>query len=187
VSAETAAEGFWDFSVRTYRTPGVPDSCLSLQNDSGADVNMLLYCCWIGAYLGRFADELFAQASEFSTNWAASVVVPLRSARTWMKHTGCSADSVPAEACMQLREEIKAVEFASEKMQQEVLGSLVSVEALRRDAPDRILADVAGNLLQYAEYTDIDVCDDVRRKFAVIISAAFPAWDEQKIERALEL
>ena len=42
MSAGSDFEGFWDFSVRTYRTPGVPDACLSLQNDYAADVNMLL-------------------------------------------------------------------------------------------------------------------------------------------------
>jgi len=47
-------ERFWDFSVRTYRTEGVPAAGLSLQNDYGADVNMLLYCAWIGATVGPF-------------------------------------------------------------------------------------------------------------------------------------
>ena len=180
-------EGFWDFSVRTYRMDGVPDACLSLQNDYGADVNMLLYCCWIGAYIGQFDGELFARASAFSTQWADHVVVPLRSARTWMKHTGCDTDPVPTDACMQLREEIKSVEFAAEKMQQQVLESLVSIDQSRNDAPDHILKDIVANLILYSEHTGFEVCEDVRRKFSDIIRAAFPDWREQMILRALEL
>ncbi len=168
-------EGFWDFSIRTYRTTGVPDACLSLQNDYGADVNMLLYCCWIGAYIGQFDRDLFARASEFSTLWADHVVVPLRSARTWMKHTGCDMEPVPTDSCMQFREEIKSVEFAAEKMQQQVLASLVSIDRLRKDAPDRILEDVLANLDLYTVNIGIEVCDDVRQKFSVIVDAAFPA------------
>jgi len=180
-------EGFWDFSVRTYRTDGVPDACLSLQNDYGADVNMLLYCCWIGAHIGQFDGELFARASAFSTQWADHVVVPLRSARTWMKHTGCDTEPVPTDACMQLREEIKSVEFAAEKIQQQVLESLVSIDQSRNDTPDHILKDIVANLILYSEHTGFEVCEDVRRKFSDIIRAAFPDWREQMIRHAFEL
>ena len=180
MSAVHGIEGFWDFSVRTYRTDGVPDACLSLQNDYGADVNMLLYCCWVGAYTGQFDAELFARASTFSTQWADHLVVPLRSARTWMKHTGCDTEPVPTDTCMQLRDEIKSVEFAAEKMQQQVLESLVSIDRSRNDAPDQILDDVISNLSLYAGFAGIEVCDDVRQKFSVIIDAAFPAMRQGK-------
>jgi len=180
-------EGFWDFSVRTYRTDGVPDACLSLQNDYGADVNMLLYCCWIGAYIGQFDPDLFARASAFSTQWADRVVVPIRSARTWMKQSGCDTEPVPTDACMMLREEIKSVEFAAEKMQQQVLESLVSIEQSRYDASEQRLKDVVANLTLYSEHTGIEVCEDLRRKVSDIIRAAFPDWRKQMILRALEL
>lgn len=166
-------ESFWDFSVRTYRSPGVPDACLSLQNDCGADVNMLLFCCWVGAFVGRFDQDLFNRACEFSTQWADEVVAPIRSARTWMKHTGCRLENVPTEDCMALRETIKSVEFESEKLQQEVLESLVIVAGRRGDAATLVEDDVVANLERYAEYAGIGVGDDVRQKFSIIIDAAF--------------
>ena len=104
-----------------------------------------------------------------------------------MKHTGCDTDPVPTDACMQLREEIKSVEFAAEKMQQQVLESLVSIDQSRNDAPDHILKDIVANLILYSEHTGFEVCEDVRRKFSDIIRAAFPDWREQMILRALEL
>lgn len=173
--AESDFEGFWDFSIRTYRTPGVPEVCLSLQNDYGADVNMLLYCCWAGTCVGQIDGELFARASGFSTLWADNVVTPLRFARTWMKQSGCNAEPVPRDACMELRDEIKSVEFASEKLQQEVLESLVSTESLRDTQADQVLQDVAANLEIYADFVGLDDCDDVRKKLSVIIDAAFPS------------
>jgi len=154
-------ERFWDFSVRTYRTDGVPDACLSLQNDDGADVNMLLYC-------------LFASASEFSSHWAEHVVAPLRSARTWMKHTGCTTQDVPTDACMTLRDEVKSVEFAAEKLQQEVLESLAINSRIRSADYDQVLADVASNMELYARFADIEISSDVMQKFSVIVSAAYP-------------
>lgn len=169
------AEGFWDFSVRTYRSTDVPEACLSLQNDYGADVNMLLYCCWIAALIGPFDKQLFAAACDFSSNWHDHLVGPLRSARTWMKHTGCSAEPMATEACMELRDQVKSVEFAAEKLQQQVLESLVKDSPGRDVAVDRILADVQANLQLYAELIGIDVSEDVRQKFTIIIEAAFPA------------
>ena len=172
MSASKEIERFWDFSVRTYRTSGVPDACLSLQNDYGADVNMLLYCCWVGTYVGEFDDELFAKANDFSVTWAGQVVKPLRSARTWMKHNGCGMDPVPTESCMALRDDIKSVEFAAEKIQQEVLQSLLSSEDRRDTVPDQVLHDVMANLNRYAESVGLDLCADSKQKFSVIIAAA---------------
>ncbi len=179
-------ESFWDFSVRTYRTSGVSEACLSLQNDQGADVNMLLYCCWVGAAVGAFDDDLFSRASEYSARWAENVVIPLREARTWMKHTGCAAEPTPTEDCMQLREEVKSVEFAAEKMQQKVLESLLSIENSRTAAPDQLIGDVAANLKRYLDSMEIQRSADVRRSIAQIVRAAFPGADELTISKALE-
>ena len=179
-------ESFWDFSVRTYRTSGVSEACLSLQNDQGADVNMLLYCCWVGAAVGPFDDDLFSRASEYSARWAENVVIPLREARSWMKHTGCTAEPTPTEDCMQLREQVKSVEFAAEKMQQQVLESMVSVDRTRDERPKQIVEDVAANLMLYLEGLDIQPAIEVRNKLSVIVCAAFPDFDKKTIAKAIE-
>ncbi len=104
-----------------------------------------------------------------------------------MKQTGCDTGPVPTAACMQLREEIKSVEFAAEKMQQQVLESMVSIDQTRYDAPEQMPKDVVANLMLYSEYAGIEVCEDVRRKFCDVVQAAFPDWRKQMILRALEL
>jgi uncharacterized protein (TIGR02444 family) len=147
---------------------------------------MLLYCCWAGAAVGPLEGELFNRASEFSAHWVENVVIPLRDARTWMKHTGCDPDPVPTASCMALREEIKNVEFAAEKMQQEVLESMASTDRRGGDTPERILRDVVANLLLYVEYAGLDIKDDVKQKFSVIIDAAFPARNISDIRGALD-
>jgi len=135
---------------------------------------MVLYCCWIGAHVGEFGRELFTEACGFSAQWADQVVVPLRSARTWMKHSGCELETVPTDACMELREKIKSVEFASEKLQQQVLESLDSIKQLPSETPDTFLDAVIANLNRYATFAGIEVCDDFRQKFSIIIDSAFP-------------
>jgi hypothetical protein len=86
---------------------------------------------------------------------------------------------------MQLREEVKSVEFAAEKMQQEVLESMVPVERRGRDTADEIMRDVVANLQSYAEFLRLDIHDDIKQKLSIIIEAAFPAWDPTDIRRQL--
>ena len=40
---------FWDFSLEAYARPGVAPACLDLQERHGADVNLLLFACWLSA------------------------------------------------------------------------------------------------------------------------------------------
>ena len=40
---------FWDFSLRVHGADGVAGACLDLQDAHQLDVNIVLYCCWIGA------------------------------------------------------------------------------------------------------------------------------------------
>jgi uncharacterized protein (TIGR02444 family) len=185
MSSDAGIAGFWDFSVRTYRTEGVPDACLSLQNDYGADVNMLLYCCWVGAVHGQFNDTLFGQSSGFSDQWCDSVVARLRAARTWMKHDGCFVEFMPSDDCMKLREKIKGVEFAAEKLQQEVLESFVERERSESRSAAEILLAAATNLARYLEHVAIASNHDTRNKLAIIVCAAFPEFASHTVQRAL--
>lgn len=183
--ADQEFEIFWDFSVRTYRTAGVADECLFLQNEFGADVNMLLYCCWAAAGFGKFDGELFDQACGLSDEWANNVVRPLRSARTWMKHTGCSLDAMSADDCMRLREEIKKLELGAEKLQQHTLGSLA--DKLQRQPAGRtsLAGDVSANLFMYLDYAAIEGSAEVRSRLVHIVVAAFPQLGIESVQTAL--
>ncbi len=161
----------WDFSVSTYDSPSVSEACLSLQNDYGADVNMLFFCCWVSAYVGELDSDLLVKAARFSGQWTYDVVLPIRSARRWLKHTGCHVNEVPSEACIVLRGKIKAVELETEKLQQEVLESLVPCDQLSQHVSEQAAVAGMDALKLYAEYVGIKVSDDVQRKFSLIIDA----------------
>jgi uncharacterized protein (TIGR02444 family) len=186
MTTSSEAESFWDFSARTYVTKGVPEACLSLQDDHGADVNMVLYCCWIGVHFGNFNDELFELAIGFSEAWAENIVRKLRSTRTWMKQTGCVNKDVPFEFCMRLRERIKDIELDAEKIQQDVLASYPRPEKLHESAsPNERLDGAVANLTRYSAYAKIDLRDDVRDKFAIILRAVLQDCNQNVIRRAL--
>ncbi len=109
---------FWDFSLRTYSRPGVPNSCLTLQDGSGVDVNVLLF----GLFLGQSNRKLsaadvrtIAQAIE---PWRAEIVVNLRAARRALKDPPPHFEGPLAES---LRKQVKAAELEAERIQQEML------------------------------------------------------------------
>ncbi len=178
-------ESFWDFSVRTYRTENVPEACLTLQDEKGVDVNMLLYCCWYGVTRGQMEESFFQHVFEFSENWAVRVVRPLRHVRTWMKLDGCQDPRMPTETCMEFREKVKGVEFNAEKIQQDVLESLsLSVSEQQQSLSDQ-MSMIAKNIQQYFGKVNIETDDFVSERLEIIIKAGVVEITVEEIQAAL--
>lgn len=155
-------ESFWDFSLRLYRLPQVSDTCLTLQNVHGFDVNLLLFACWYGHTHGAISPALLAEVLQFSTHWSKEVVRPLRHARTWIKGELAQPLSQVAalSGVVELREKIKAVELRSEQLQQQTLERLAQESfrshlSPRDQSPAPEAAAIAHNLLQLCEASTV--------------------------------
>ena len=80
-----APHPLWRFSLRVYRAPGVQQACLALQDDCGADVNLLLLCGWAGS-AGRAIDlRRLRRAVACVAAWQTQVIAPVRAARRAIK------------------------------------------------------------------------------------------------------
>lgn len=138
--------GLWAFSIERYGRPGVAGDCLRLQDEAGADVNVVLACLWCGrrgVAVGRA--DMAALGSGAAADWHDRVVRPLRAARRAMKRPppGLSPDAVEA-----LRTRLKAVELETERWEQSLLeAALAPLPAAA--VPGRGLA--MANLALYAE------------------------------------
>src|SRR5436305_5575279 len=76
---------FWRFSLGFYRQPGVADACIALQEESGLDVNLLLFLLW-HATLGRELSQTeVAELERRVGSWREMTVVPLRNVRRALK------------------------------------------------------------------------------------------------------
>jgi uncharacterized protein (TIGR02444 family) len=179
------SESFWGFSVRTYRTKNVMKACLSLQDERGLDVNMLLYCCWVGVTRGQQERDLFLLVFEFSENWAKQVVRPLRNVRTWMKLEGCEDTRIATDTCMDFREKVKGVEINAEKLQQEVLETLTEVLKKRDLSIAQQLEAIAKNIIQYFDTVNIVLDEFVQTRLLIIIEAGLIEASEGDIRNAL--
>ena len=139
--ADTAAE-FWRFSLALYARPGVPPACLVLQDEHGRDVNVMLYCCWLGASgRGRIDRTALADADKAVSGWRRAVVENFRAARRAIKAAALpDSDSIYAKA--------KAVELEAERLLQRQLVERATPAGSAPTAQQR-LADALANLALY--------------------------------------
>jgi len=166
---------FWSYSLDVYSRSGVATACISLQEDLGVDVNVLLYCCWHGETRGLIDDQKFSAVLEFTNRWSTALVRPLRSARSWLRDSGCSLEEIPREDCEALRQEIKEAELASERLQQLAMESL-SISPPEQPRLEPSLA-ASQNIATYLQTLDVTVSDESRKNLSSVLSAIFPDID----------
>ena len=60
-ASPSAGSPFWRFSLRFYRRRGVADACITLQEQAGVDVNLLLFLLWHATHARELSE---AEVSE---------------------------------------------------------------------------------------------------------------------------
>lgn len=146
-SDTTAGSAFWNFSLAFYARPGVAEACLALQDRHDADVNVVLYLLFL-ARSGRLLDEAdVARVQALAEPWQRTVVMPLRAVRRALK---AQVGAFEPEATAALRTEIKRIELAAERLQQETLERLAAPATLGRPCADAALCARA-HLQLYAD------------------------------------
>ena len=76
---------FWRFSLAVYKPADVAAECLALQEAIGLDVNLLLFCAWLGTRAIVLSRSDIEAASRVVAPWHTSVVRPLRGVRRHIK------------------------------------------------------------------------------------------------------
>ena len=143
----------WEWALRAYAQPGVPDACLRLQDDYGQNTSLLLWA----VYAETKDPVLLARAAAASRAWDATALKPLREVRRALKPPLPPFDD---DARLSLREEVKGLELAAERLLLETLADLShgqggahALEALEaasqawdKPAPADALAELAAAL-----------------------------------------
>ena len=152
----TAVEEFWDFSLKIYRLPGVADRLIALQDDYGADVNLVLFCCWCGQE-GRMPLDatFFERADRILGEWRREVIEVLRSLRREMKG---GIRGISPETSEPIRGEVKRLELNAERVMQSALAMLAP-SVVRPGGP----AYVREALEVYFHHSGIAVTGDVSK------------------------
>ncbi|MGD8175169.1 TIGR02444 family protein [Marinimicrobium sp. ARAG 43.8] len=138
----------WDFSLARYRQPGVETLCLALQDNHGANVNILLWLDWLEQEGLRLTDTRLRLAQAYIAPWHTEIVEPLRRMRQHIKrHYGTRNASIEAS-----RDAIKVAEL---KAEQAVQTRLESLAVTWLNASERTLVPPGANLAIYARLLDL--------------------------------
>jgi len=165
----------WAFALAIYAKPGVAEACLTLQNEAGVDV-MLLLATTFAAVKHRVlltADEIRA-LDEASRLWREQIVWPLRAIRSELK-TG--PKPAPSEATEQFRSQVKALELAAEKLENKLLVECLSLRSPKEEAVNSAqLRIVLENVVSlFAERRDTAPKANPASSIDTIVEAAIPA------------
>src|SRR6266511_817288 len=121
---------FWHFSLRFYRQREVADACITLLEEAGIDVNLLLFLLWHATQKRALSAPEVADLERRVAPWRNMTVIPLSTMRRALKSPPALVPGASAEL---FRAKIKAVELEAERLQQEAMHDL-AVPLLGKDA-----------------------------------------------------
>lgn len=132
---------FWRFSLATYAQAEVATECLALQDAYDVDINMLLFCAWLGTLDITLKRDDIEAFSNLVAAWRENVVRPLRAVRERVKTLFRDED---------FRTNIKGIELKAEQIEQAMLFAI----SRRLSRPSKTTTrddSVAMNVRKYIE------------------------------------
>ncbi len=169
------ASEFWDFTMAHYGRDGLAPAVIALQDRLGADVNMLLLCCWAGSTgRGALSADDIDRALGATRPWQVEVVERLRAARRHLKPPPAAAPRAPAEA---LRRRILDCEIDGEHVAQLMMEETVTRAPDAGCAAGDRLADTATGLGHYLGALGAPLGGADRADLAALLGAVFDDAD----------
>ncbi|MFI4987230.1 MAG: TIGR02444 family protein [Alphaproteobacteria bacterium] len=176
---------FWDFSLAVYGRKGVASACLSLQERHRVDVNLLLFCCWLGASgRGAVAGDGLARVAAAVDGWHGGVVRGLRAVRVLLKgESGGRAGELPAA----LRKKVAALELEAEHIEQLRLAGLAppALAAKLVAPPAERARDAARGAAGYLASLGATLDSADRDALQAVLAGVFPELARESLAAAI--
>ena len=138
---------FWRFSLRFYARSKIAAACLAMQDEAGADVNLLLFLLFLADHKRQISRQELERLDHAVAAWRGEVVKPLRALRRALKS---GIGKVPNAVSETFRAQIKRLELESERIEQHELEAMDSA-SLGTAAQSRSAAAQA-NVAAYEAY-----------------------------------
>ena len=159
---------FWDFSLSVYGSDGVAPACLKLQEAHGADINFLLFCCWLGVSgRGVIEQNEMARLGTSVSAWHGEIVRGLRAVRKRLKEPVGGEDR---DLALSLRQRVQKIEIDAEHIEQLMLAA--AAENLPERDPGNPAESAHANALAYFALIDAQLDDGDLAALETIIAAA---------------
>ena len=143
LDAALSPDGFWEFSLAFYAREQVGAACLSLQDRRGADVNILLLCCWLSTLKLTIDEGGLRSAVEAVADWRRDVLEPLRAVRRQAVNAPMEIDKAERRA---IKEGLLAAELDCEHAAQARIVAVVAGDV--EPAEVGTIHSIAGNALE---------------------------------------
>jgi uncharacterized protein (TIGR02444 family) len=132
---------FWRFSLSVYAQSDVAKECLALQAALEIDVNLLLFCAWLGTRAIALRRADIETASTAVADWQEQVIRPLRNVRQHIK-------TLARDDFESFRAKVKGAELEAEQVEQAILFAYSKrIDAIRANAGSGNA--IAGNIKEY--------------------------------------
>tara|TARA_B110000438_G_C15491353_1_gene511570 strand:+ start:137 stop:694 length:558 start_codon:yes stop_codon:yes gene_type:complete len=180
--AEFPEHPFWDFSLSVYMSEGVGGACLNLQGAHELDVNVLLFCMWLGASgRGTLSAAEMRTVTDAVQVWHHDVVRKLRAVRMRMKGGMALA---PADLSESLRQRIQKAEIDCEHTEQLMLAGAIDKKADDSLSSSVRLANAVSSIAEYFVTFGGVVTDADRSNLSHMLGVAFSGQDVSAIHNA---
>ena len=151
------ADQLWHFALAKYQQAAVMQTCLTLQDQYHAHVNIILWALWLEERGILLTSERLAQARATTDAWHSAAIQPLRKVRRQIKLQFLTRRENEDSAYAESYRQAKAAELAAEKVE---LGQLEQLaQAWKQDSSSVKPGD---NLLLY--FQDLGLTDPAHRR-----------------------
>ena len=117
---------FWNYSKQLWSLPEVDTLCLELQNQYDINVNILLFCYWVGSQNLSLSEDDIQTLIDTAQPWQ-TIITPLRDSRKLMQQ---HLIAIPANMVNQTVSNISEMEINAEHMTQISLEKALKPERL---------------------------------------------------------
>ncbi len=170
----------WRYSTQIYQITDVENSCLQLQNQFDADVNILLYCCWAGEKKIPLSSEELSTMQATTAPWQ-NILKPLRDARQMMKQ---HVIPIPADQRQQTVNNMSELELNAEHMEQLALEACVDITAKTPSAELSSTECCAQNLFTYLQMLNaVNAISDITEQVTALLNGIYQ--DDEAVQMAL--
>ena len=160
-------EEFWEYSKKIYTQSS--ESFLWLQDRRSLDVNLLLFCYWLGKKGRRLSVEEVNRCCENVKLLRQEFIVPLRGSRRFLKNANLPTDYE------KLKKTILYVELEGERIEQRILvASLADILVEYKVAEGEYIAIMHYNILKYLKDEKVSFDKAVKSTFNEIALSLFP-------------
>lgn len=182
VTSDQQSKAFWEFSVDVFTRDGVEENCLLLQDRYGFNVNLTLFCVWVG-FSGRPALTAtdIAAAVAASAHWHGAVVEPLRNVRRVVQAVGEVGDTL--RDLQTLRRSLLHNELTAERIEQAAIVATLSGGEMPALDLDGRLTSALISLSTYVDTTRITLDQTGRKALLTVAHAVFDDVPRNKLSR----